>query len=273
MTQPPDELSDTLRELREAADMSQEDAAHRSGIPLASLSRYERGLIVITADRADNLAQLYRAPASVRRRLVKLATNRRAKTTRVVMHRGAVRLQRQIAALEKNASLVRSFQPTMVPGILQTEEYMKAVMSAARSDVGEGVIRYRLQRQALLGVAATVFEIVMTTGALTWCMGSPTLMVEQVERIITASRLDGVRVGVIPERVPTETYVLHGFDIYDDSTAIVGTRAATAYMTDPADVKAHVDLFAELEALAVFGDEARVLLAEVATDYRKDAAR
>jgi hypothetical protein len=103
-----------------------------------------------------------------------------------------------------------------------------------------------------------------------WCAGSPETMVEQIDRIIEVSRLDGVRIGVIPARRPVAIFPLHGFDLYDERAAIVGTLATTAIITEPADVRLHVEMLAELTSAADFGDDARQALLDVRTAYQAD---
>ena len=52
-------------------------------------------------------------------------------------------------------------------------------------------------------------------------------------------------------------FPLHGFSLYDSRAVMIGTRVATAFLTDSADVAEHEKLFGELEALADWGGAAR----------------
>lgn len=56
--------------------------------------------------------------------------------------------------------------------------------------------------------------------------------------------------------------------IYDTHTAVVGTESGTAFITDPSEVTAYDRRLAELEQVAVFGDEATQVFTRVADDYR-----
>jgi hypothetical protein len=62
---------------------------------------------------------------------------------------------------------------------------------------------------------------------------------------------------------------LHGWEIYDQRLAIVGTITATALLDDPRDIAAYVDMFERLEQLAVYDKKARIILAGVAERYRR----
>jgi hypothetical protein len=60
----------------------------------------------------------------------------------------------------------------------------------------------------------------------------------------------------------------HGFHIYDRQAVQIGTRTATALTSDQRDVDAYESVFAELERVAAFGDEARSALQELGERYR-----
>jgi hypothetical protein len=62
-----------------------------------------------------------------------------------------------------------------------------------------------------------------------------------------------------------------GFDLYDSKTAVVGVVGGAAYYNDPDDVARYVEMLAKLEGLAVYGDEVRQLLDDLATGYRATA--
>jgi hypothetical protein len=92
-------------------------------------------------------------------------------------------------------------------------------------------------------------------------------MIEQIDHIIDASHLDGVRIGVIPARRPVSVFPLHGFDLYDERAVIVGTIATTAIITEPADVRLHIDILDSLSRVADFGEDALKTLAELRDGY------
>lgn len=62
--------------------------------------------------------------------------------------------------------------------------------------------------------------------------------------------------------------MLHTWDIYDTRAVSLGTVASTALLTDSHDVAAYDRIFAQLELMAVFGDQASKILTQVADRYR-----
>lgn len=81
--------------------------------------------------RPGKLADLYRAPVAIRRRLLKAVTDLRAEEApaRVVLRREAWRLRRRTATNEENAAEIRGFGNNIVPGLLQTADYAIAVFA------------------------------------------------------------------------------------------------------------------------------------------------
>ncbi len=266
-----DELSRTLRELRRAAGFTSLAAAAAAGIGQAALSRYENGKFVPTRARLDAMLSTYQASAEVGDRLRAMVDDLRAENRRVVVHRkNAPAFQRRIRDIEASSKHVTTFQPAVVPGILQTEAYMRVLTSGVDRGIADGVVAARLQRQRLLGQPGRRWTQILTAGALLWCAGSTETMVEQIDRIIEVSRLDGVRIGVIPARRPVTVFPLHGFDLYDERAVIVGTLATTAVITEPADVRLHIDVLESLSEAADFDDAARETLTALRAGYLAD---
>lgn len=247
------------------------DAAAASGLTQAKISRLERGLYTPNPEDVKALARAYKAPAAARRELERtakdLAENR--VYSRVVLQRGAWKLQKQTGRIEAASERVRTFQPMLIPGLLQTRAYAAAVIGSAPMTPTEleRAINTRMERQELLG-SGRRFDLIMTEAVLRWPLIEPAGMIEQIEHIAAAIDIPNVHVGVVPLMAPHSPIVQDGFNLYDTRAVIVGTTTATAYIVDAPDVAAYDVLFGELEKLAVYGDDARALLGEIADDYR-----
>jgi hypothetical protein len=193
-----------------------------------------------------------------------------APKARVVMSRGAWRMQRRIARVEESAARIRAFHCAVVIGLVQTPEYARAVFSDGGDITGEDLERCvaeRLERQAILTTDRDI-TLVMTEGALRWQAVGPAVMAEQLDHIAEVSHRPAIRIGVIPWTKPAGVFPLHGFSIYDSRAVIVGTRVATAFLTDSEDVAEHEKLFGELEAFADWDGGARDHLGRIAGEYR-----
>ena len=270
-----DELSRLLRQLRKDAELSGVQAGKLAGISQSKISRFEAGIYVPSLEEIKTLARIYDAPGDTRRRLVELVADLQQETTpaRVVLSRGAASFQARVGRIERASQQIRTFSPTVVPGLLQTETYARAIFAAGDllgASVGDvdAVVRERLNRQEVLEEPGRSLTLLMSEGALCWQAHSPEVMIEQLERLAQLTKSPLVRVGVIPWTVPVRVFPLHGFDLYDRRAVMVGTETATALMTEPADVQAYDRLFVELEKLAVFGGTAAGVFAGQAEEYR-----
>ncbi len=265
-------LARELRELRREAGLGGIEAARRAGISQSKISKIENGLLRPSPADVRALCRIYGASPQHQRELVQLAESLRGEAMeprRVTLSRGAHQMQQRIRRLEASASLLRSFQPCLVIGLLQTEAYARLVFGASTTGPGlDKAVSARMERQAAWRDGKTQAVLIMTEGALRWHAGGPQVMIEQLDAIAAATKLPDVRVGIIPYSTPTTVFPRHGFHLYDSDAVIIGTETGTATIVDSEDIKGYERLFARLDALAAFGDAARAVLGRVADDYR-----
>ncbi|MGI9001118.1 MAG: helix-turn-helix domain-containing protein [Pseudonocardia sp.] len=273
--QPPEagELAATLRDLRRSAGLSGVEVGRRAGKSQAWVSRFENGAAVPTPADVETLMAIYGASVRVRRRLVRLSRDLREDTAppaRVVMQR-AGRMQQRVGRIEAQSVRIAHFHTSIVAGLLQSEDYARTVFASGADlppDQQVEALAGRMERHRILHEPGREFVFVMTEGVLRWPLGGPGVMAAQIDHVIETSRLPAVRVGVVPWTTPVAVAPVNGFSLYDQRAVVVGTETATAFLTDPHDVGMYVKLFAEIESVATFGDEARALLGLFAADYR-----
>lgn len=274
----PTEIARLLRKIRDDAGVSSGiEAGRRAGFSQAKVSRMESGQLVPSPEDADRYARALSASAADRRRLVGMVRDlheqhRAAAPARVSVSRSAAHEQR-VRRNEAGARRIAVFHPLIIPGLLQTEEYIRAVFAsgdlspaAAQARVAE-----RLLRARILDEPARHFTFILTAGALGWRVGNPETMVRQIEHIAETSHRPQVRIGVVPWGVAATVFPPCGFDVYDEHTVVVGVVGGAAYYNDPADVSRYLAMLAVLEELAVFDDQARAELQQIADTYRASA--
>lgn len=277
MTHGRQELASSLRDLIARADLTPAEVSRRIGMAESTMSRYLAGRVGVS-------------PAAVRRiitacgvsdtleaqQLEQLAEDVRAGTASrvVILRAGAATSQRRFGQLERGAESVATFTTLMVPGLLQTERYMRALFATGgRTGVAlEASVKDRLERQDAMRTSSTRYVQVTTEGALRWQLESRDLMAEQAEHIAGLARdLEGsrVRVGIIPWTAPVDVFPLTNFDLYNGSRAvIVGTNFGTSFLERSQDVGVYVQQLEQLERLAVFGPAAALELERIAREYR-----
>ena len=266
-----DTLSRKLRELRQAAGFRQVDAARQGGISQSLIAKFENGRQVPRPDQAETLCRVYRASTQDRRGLVQLAEDLREGTRRVVVRRDHAVIQKQIRRVVESSTLVRTFSPIGIPGLLQTEDYVRALFTTGgeATAADEAGAQQRLANQSVLtDDAARLFVTLMPEGSLGWSLLPPSGMADQIEHIAALSQRRNMRIGIIPWGQVCPTLPLHSWESYDERAVITGSMTGTTVLTTRADVHAYLELFTILEQLAVYGEEAREILARVADRYR-----
>jgi hypothetical protein len=120
--------------------------------------------------------------------------------------------------LESAATLIRTYEGQLVPGLLQTEDYMRAVIGGAHLDESpeeaERRVALRVRRQALLerAIAPRVWAVV-DEAALRRPVGGPKVMRNQVERLIEVAGLPNVTLQILPFQAGAHPALVGAFSI------------------------------------------------------------
>ncbi|GAB1689468.1 DUF5753 domain-containing protein [Krasilnikovia sp. M28-CT-15] len=103
---------------------------------------------------------------------------------------------------EREATLIRWFDPSIVPGLLQTEDYARAIFAGSRLIDDEEIERRvgaRLERQEVLNASCPPDLLtIIDEGALRRPIGSPEVMAAQCERLLQCAERSTVRIHVVP---------------------------------------------------------------------------
>jgi transcriptional regulator with XRE-family HTH domain len=277
------QLSAELRRLRDQAGISGRELARLIGISQSKVSRIESGTATPTLPQVKQWAEATRAPAEQTRSLIDLAERALTEihTWRMSLQARSHR-QDEIREREARARMTRTFQPSVVPGLLQTAEYARLVFGLSPlPNVRAGIpaaVAGRLDRQLALYEREGRFEFLITESALRWHPGpdSHGVLRAQLDRIVSLSTLENVLVGVIPYDSEALTFASHGFVIYegrDHEDTFVTIEAIHASLTvhDPDSIAIYRETWSALRRMAIFDDQAREFLAELMTDVRVSA--
>lgn len=132
-------------------------------------------------------------------------------------------------AIESRATLIRSWQPSLVPGLLQTPDYARAVFSSWRRDNGEDIeakVAGRIERQAILDQSDPPdLRVLIDEAVLLRCIGSPEIMAGQIDHMAMMGTRPNVTIGVIPEMAGAYAGLSGAF-----SLATVPGEADAAYL-------------------------------------------
>ena len=192
-----------LRRLRTDIGLSREEAAEAIRASAWKIHRLENGQVGFKERDLVDLLERYGVtdPDEIDE-LLTLA--REANVPGWWQHYGDVLPQwfRTYVDLESAATLIRTYEGMFVPGLLQTDDYMRAVIRDASLESSEEVgrrVRLRMARQILLTREHPPrLWAVMDEAALRRPVGGREIMRGQLERLIDATKLPNVTLQVLP---------------------------------------------------------------------------
>ncbi|MGW7363074.1 helix-turn-helix domain-containing protein [Streptomyces sp. NPDC054841] len=261
-------LGKRLREIRQAAGFKTARAfAARAGWHESKSSRIENGVTLPSDDDIRVWTGVCGAEDQVRDLI---ATARGIEEMYVDWRRleraGLKRVQESVLPLYERTHRFRFYQSWVVPGLLQTPDYTRAVLETVASlreapgDVSEAVAA-RMARQRILHSAGRRFAFLVEEWVLRTVIGDSATMAAQLGQLITVAALPSVSLGVIPMGAPRgNAWPTEAFSIYDDEQIGVELVSAHLNVRQPRGITEYVRAFTELAGIATYGAPARKLI-------------
>ncbi|MBW8737361.1 MAG: helix-turn-helix domain-containing protein [Streptomyces turgidiscabies] len=256
-----------LRDLRKNAGLTVTELASECGWHHAKTSRIENAR---TPPSPTDIRLWCRATGAVDQVPDLIAASQYAESLyrewRRRVRTGLAKLQDSYVELYRSTELLRMYSPVLVPGLLQTEGYAKALLSMnARflevPDDGAEAAAARLERSQVIHEPGHRYVFVIEEAVLSYRLGDADAMAAQLGYLLTAGALPQVSFGIIPagthERAlwPQET-----FDVHDDTLVSVELLSAEVNVTQPSEIALYVRAFEKLRNMAVYGADARALI-------------
>ncbi len=277
-TVPRRELGRLLRQSREEAGIGLEAAAADLEWSRAKMYRIESGQTPIRALDVEQMCRLYGASPEISEVLVSLAKESKSKGWYHAYGEVIPRWFQLYVGLEATASRIRTYEHALVPGLLQTPDY---VAQLARTQSGVATddeiakhIELRMERQRVLTrkrPAAPVLDAILEEGVLYKAMPG---MSKQIEKLITASEAQNVNVRVLPlSRGLSDVAVAGSFVILDfpshgarsaEPTTVYNEGLSGAlYLDRVAEVRAYAEVWRQLGTEALSVEESRKLMSQI----------
>lgn len=184
---------------------------------------------------------------------------------------------------EARAVTLRSFEPLIVPGLLQTEDYARAILRTRVGDTEaevEAMVQARIDRQAILTAdKPPMLWVLLDEGVLRRPVGSPAVMAAQLRQLAKAARQPSIVLEVIPGRTGAHQGLNGGAfvlaDFPDDDGPTVGyqdTAVAGQVVESPADVRSLIRTWDTLRSEALPRSASLDLLEELAETWTTQPA-
>jgi transcriptional regulator with XRE-family HTH domain len=268
-------LGAQLRRLRERQGITREEAGYAIRASGSKMSRLELGRVGFKERDVADLLTLYGVTDETdRESLLALAQDANSPGW---WHRYGDVLPgwfETYVGLEEAAALVRTYEVQFIPGLLQTEEYARAVISLGNSTAPpeeiEQRVSLRITRQKLLtrGDSPRLWAVV-DEAALRRPIGGRDVMRGQIERLIEAAKLPGVILQVLPFRVGGHTAEAGAFSILrfpeSDLPDVVYVEQLTSslYLDRRDDVDSYMEAMERLCVVSAPPDETAEILSRI----------
>ncbi|WP_433362319.1 helix-turn-helix domain-containing protein [Streptosporangium sp. CA-115845] len=264
-------LAAELRGLREAAGLTMEEVAQSLDMSRATISRLETGKTARPRPRdIRDILDLYRAEDAHREAVMDLVRGARERGW-WEQYKGV--FTGSYVGLEAEASSIDTFEPLVIPGLLQTSAYTAELIRASLSyDPAEldKRVEARMRRQEILRRPNPPrYRAIIDEAALLRPVGDTEVMRDQLRKLIDTHPLEHVTIQVIPMSVGPHVgmwgqFVILGFpDPTDQNVVYIETPTDNLYLEEPVHLERYNLMMQRLVTNALGADASIAYLSEL----------
>ncbi|MEU6823097.1 helix-turn-helix transcriptional regulator [Streptomyces atriruber] len=271
-------LGRRLQDLRESAGLKREEAAKVLRVAPATVRRMETAEVALKIPYLQLLLKSYGVADDEADAFVMLAEEANKPGWWQRFHDILPGWFSMYVSLEGAASLIRSYEPHFVPGLLQTEEYARGVMRSGAigqtrpTDI-ERYVALRMERQALLTREdAPRLWVVMDETALRRPVGDADVMRNQFDRLLEAAELPHVTLQVATFAAGPHPGTFGPFVLFRFAMAELPDMVYSEYLTGAVYLDARTEVATHLEVMDRMAAQAATAqrTKEILRDLRKE---
>jgi transcriptional regulator with XRE-family HTH domain len=264
-------LGAELRRLREASGLTIDRVAEVLECSQSKVSRIETGQVSATPRDVRDMLELYRVDPARREAMVQIAREARQ---RGWWHK-FVDVPDGVPAyvgLETAATSIDVYMSLIVPALLQTADYAKAIIGAVRPDLPrtelDRRVELRMSRQALLDRDdPPELRVLLDEAVLQRPVGGPAVMAAQLRRLLEDAERPAVTLRVLPIATGAHAgmdgpFTIFGFPAPAEPDVVALDSAADAlYLEGPEDLRRYRRVFERLLPAALPPEESTAFIA------------
>jgi transcriptional regulator with XRE-family HTH domain len=265
------ELGARLRALRTDRGWTVEQVAEQLQFSPSKVSRLENGFRGVSARDIRDLCDLYGVLDEQRQQLTDLAAEGKQRAwwqSRDLPYSTYV-------GLEAEAASISDFGLGLVPGLLQTEDYARAVLTAPRPPLDDAVIEQRLagrlaRQRVLTSADPPELNAVIEEGVLHRVGGSRRIMQAQLRHLLIASEQPNIHIWVLPYEVgilpvPTNKFIVLTFrEPSVPGIVYVEGLSGDLYLGPENGLAVYEQAFSAMRGMAAGPDASRQMIARIA---------
>jgi transcriptional regulator with XRE-family HTH domain len=266
------QLMTELRRLRDEAGLTQDDVAAQLDWHPTKVMRIETGRTAPHPNDVRVMLGLFGVtnPEQVAA-LVKLAQDARQRGWWYSYRDVLLNRYEFFIGLETEASSIRNFELAMVPGLLQTEDYARALISGGPMELDATEVDRRVEvrttrQQALDRDERPQLWVIVDEAAIRRTVGGPAVMRAQLETLVTASGQARTTIQVVPYSAGAHPgqlgpFVILGFpEPSEPEVVTMETVGGNLYVDKPEEVRLYTTAFDHLRAVALSPGDTRAML-------------
>jgi transcriptional regulator with XRE-family HTH domain len=273
------QLAAELRRLRDAATLTGEEAAGRLGWSPSKISRIETGQTAPSPTDLRRLLDLYEVAGTQRGRLEQLGQSAGQRGWWDAYADTLGPEYTALIALEAEAESVRWYAPMLVPGLLQTERYARAVISSGLLIAPPGEVERRVQvkmtrQKVLVRDNPLRLDVVLDEAAVLRVVGGPDVMREQLAHLAAMAAQPHVTIQVLRldagahPGTTGEITILAFPDLVAPDVVYLENMTSDLYVEQEAEVYRYGMAFDRLRALALPAEKSAEFLASAADSIK-----
>ncbi|MDJ0462718.1 helix-turn-helix transcriptional regulator [Streptomyces sp. H27-C3] len=248
-------LGKRLQDLRERAGLGRDEAAKVLRVAPATIRRMETAEVALKIPYIQLLLKAYGNSEDEAEAFVELAEEANKPGWWQRFHGILPDWFSMYVSLEGAAALIRAYEPHFVPGLLQTEDYARAIMRTGavgqtRPEDIERHVALRMERQSLLTQrGAPKLWVIMDETVLRRPVGGPSVQAAQLDRLIDAVEMPNVTVQVAEFATGHHPGTYGPFVLFRFAVPELPDMVYSEYLTGAVYLDARPEVAAHLEVM------------------------
>lgn len=266
------ELGARLRQLRKSAGLTGQEVAEATGQHFTRISRIENGVQPPTERNIRDWCAACGAEDQITDLIATARTIDSAYQEWARLSRAGMRRLGDLHSIAnyRRTKLFRIHEPVVMPGVFQTEAYIRRMLPfwydfLGAPDDTDVTVAMKTERSAIALGGGKRIAVVLGEQALRTRRGTTEEHAEQLTHLLACMSLPFVSVGIIPADARRVAIATIGFWIFDQSAVALETPTAAIKVTRPKEIALYATLFDQLHSEAVHGRPARQLIADIIT--------
>lgn len=266
-------LASELRALRQAAGLTREDTAEQTNVNSATLYRIETAKARPQKRTLLALLDKYGVTDPARREALLDLTKQATQLGWLQAFESELPEEyTTYISFESEARSVRNYESLFVPGLLQTDAYTRAVVTASLPYASEDEVQQRVEtrirrQQSITKDDPLKLWVIVDEAALHREVGGPDVMAEQLRHLLDRTNRPHITFQVLPYSVGAHPGMHGAFavmafpDAADPELVYIENMAGALYLEKEADIRRYAEMFDQLRAAALNPADSRRLVA------------